>query len=219
MPTPSKGVQVRLSAEQKEEIRLLYWNGTPYEEIVKRYGCSKSNFWLIVRNMRRDVLNHRFDIQLEALIKLPEAKLGWVAGIVDGEGYIGIVQAKDKRRGTFTLMPRVDIVSTTKVMQDELQRVLGFGCVFEKKAHQRRKPNEKVQFAWEIWSAATVGPFLSVIEPYLIVKREVASVVRAFCESRIERDLQPYSDADMASLKKVHQLNRRGVVDRKVRAA
>lgn len=219
MPAPASGHQVRLSPEQKEEMRLLYWNGTHHTEIIRHYGCSTGSFWNVVRNMRQAVLEHRFDVQLETLVKIPEAKLGWVAGIVDGEGYIGVVKAIDKRRNTFTLMPRVDISSTTRVMQEELRQILGFGCVYNKTAHQKRKPNERPQYTWGIWSAAVVGPFLTVIEPYLVVKRGISSVVREFCERRMVNDMKPYTSDDIETLKTVHRLNQRGVVDRRHRAA
>lgn len=211
MPRPAKGFQVRISPEQREEIRVLYWNGTPYQDIVARFGCSESNFWRIVRDMRKDMLSFHFEVRAEALAQIPEAKLGWIAGIVDGEGYIGIVQAKNKRQGSFTLMPRVEVVSTTRCMQDELERLLGFGCVYPRPS---KKPNEQTKFVWSIWSAPVVGPFLAVLEPHLIVKRRVAEVVRKFCETRIEHDMEPYTEDNLASVCRVRELNRRGTVDR-----
>jgi hypothetical protein len=212
----AKGFQVRLSPEDKDNIRLLYWNGAHHDEIIAKYGCSTGAFWNIVRDMRQAVLEHRFDVQLAALGQVPEAERGWVAGIIDGEGYVGVAQTFDKRRDAFTLMPRLEVHSTTRAMQDELKRVLGVGHVYEKK---HRRANEKTIYAWSIWSAAVVGPILAFIEPYLVVKREVASIVRMFCERRVAHDMEPYTAEDLATLKTVHRLNRRGVVDRRRRAA
>lgn len=207
MPRPQSGKQVRLSESQRQEMRDLYRQGLPYEEIVQRFGCSSSNFWLVVRGIRHEVLQARFDADLSRLATLDSAKLGWVAGIVDGEGYIGVVA--NKNRGRTSLMARVDISSTTRVMQDTLRSVLGFGLVYEKKPRLHR-PNDRIQFCWAIWSASCVGSFLKAIEPHLIVKRQVAEVVRKFCESRVRNDLQPYTTAELAVLAKVRKLNARG---------
>lgn len=179
----------------------------PYEEIVQKFGCSLSNFWLIVRGIRHEVLQTKFDADLSRLGEVDPAKLGWVAGIVDGEGYIGVVA--NKSHGRTVLMPRVDISSTTRVMQDTLQEILGFGLVYEKKKRIYR-PNERIQFCWAIWSAACVGPFLTTIEPYLVVKHQVAVVVRTFCESRMKNDLKPYTPEERACLAQVRKLNARG---------
>ena len=104
-------------------------------------------------------------------------------------------------------MPRIDVVSTTRVMQDGLYNILGFGCIYTR---SKNKPGEKVQYAWAIWSAPVVGPLLSVVGPYLVVKRDVAHVVQGFCESRLVHDLEPYSEYDLAALRQVRQLNKRG---------
>lgn len=207
MPRPHSGKQVRLTEAQREEIRALYRQGVPYEEIVRQYGCSLSNFWLIVRGIRHEVIQERFEADLSRLATLDPAKLGWVAGIVDGEGYIGVVA--NRSRGYLALMPRVDISSTTREMQDALRSILGFGLVYEKKKRAHR-PNERLQFCWAIWSAPCVGSFLKAIEPYLVVKRRVAKVVRHFCESRLRNDLQPYTTAELAVLDQVRKLNARG---------
>lgn len=211
MPKPRSGKQVRLTTNQREEIRDLYRQGVPYEDIVERYRCSLSNFWLIVRGLRHEVLRSRFNTDAARLTSLDPAKLGWVAGILDGEGYIGLVASKN-RSGSMSVIARVEVASVTRVMQDTLKSILGFGLVYER---TRRRANERIQFSWAIWSASAVGPLLSAVLPYLVVKREVAAVVHTFCESRVGNDLGAYTEAELRCVARVKKLNARGFISTK----
>ena len=196
---------MHLTQEHRDEIRALYLQQVPYAKIVKRFGCSESNFWNVVRGLQFQVREEYFQYNVTRLNTLTEAQKGWIAGIVDGEGYIGLVENNppDRKR---SLTPRIDVTSTTRIMQTTLRRLVG-GCVGQPRDG---KPNEKPQHAWSLWAVETVGPFLQVITPYLIVKRRVAHVVLDFCERRRAVRGQPYDARDWRALKRVRELNKRG---------
>jgi hypothetical protein len=199
----TKGRQVRLSLAQKDEIQALYLGGVPYQKIVRRFGCSLSNFWNVVRGLQLQVRDTKFQQNVIQISTLTEAEKGWIAGIIDGEGYIGLVENNNETR---SLTPRVDVHSTTKCMQVELQRLVGMGYLGRK----RLREGEKQLFGWSLWAVETVGPFLEVVTPYLIVKRRVAHVVLDYCTRRRALRGQPYDARDWRALKRVRELNKRG---------
>jgi hypothetical protein len=198
----TKGYQVRLTLEQKTEIQSLYASGTPYTTIIKRFKCSTGSFWNVVRGLQHQIRDARFEQNVARISALTEAEVGWIAGIVDGEGYIGLVEDGDRE----TLTPRVDVYSTTKCMQTELNRLVGAGHLGQK----RPRDGEKQLFGWSLWSVETIGPFLEVITPYLVVKRRVAQVVLDFCSRRRALRGQPYDARDWRALKRVRELNKKG---------
>jgi hypothetical protein len=200
-----KGYQVRLASDQKDEIRALYLGGTPYQKIIKQFKCSPSSFWNVVRGLQLQVRDEKFQQGVVQMQALADAQKGWIAGIVDGEGYVGLVENATPNRAT-SLTPRIDVHSATRCMQLELRRLTGIGYIGRK----QRPENQRDVFGWSLWAVETVGPFLEVITPYLIVKRRVAHVVLEFCSRRRALRGQPYDARDWHALKRVRELNKRG---------
>ena len=194
-----KGFQTRLSPEQKGEIQSLYVSGIPTEQIVEQFGCSKDYVSSIVRGLSA----HRRQLRQEALLKhlrkLPEAKKGWIAGIIDGEGCIGFSRAT----GTDRLIPRVQVGSTTKVMQDELCSLIG-GHIYQINASGWDRP----QYMWCLWSTDCLLPFFEVFIPLLVVKNSIAIVVERFCKRRAIGVTD--KKLNQADLKAARLLNKKG---------
>lgn len=139
---------------------------------------------------------------IKVLNDLKQVQLGWIAGIVDGEGYIGLVP--NTKHG---ITPRVDVSSTTKCMQDQLHSLVG-GYIGEKK--RKNCPTYKKLWNWALWAVESVGPFLKVIGPLLVVKHRQAEVVLKFCERRTKARGMPYTKEDWNDVKRMHVLNKRG---------
>ena len=89
----------------------------------------------------------------------------WAAGIVDGEGYIGIYPRKDFD----SYHTEVTVANTDKKMVDKLKSLWG-GVVFLRKS---RGDKYKDIFEWQIKHRGIV-PFLKNILPFLVVKKEKA---------------------------------------------
>jgi len=188
-----KGFQTRLSSSQKEEIRSLYLSGVPPVEIVQSFGCSTSNFWNVVRGLHHQVRADRFYQNAKRLELVPHVKMGWIAGIIDGEGWIGITRST----------PRVDVSSTTRSMQDELHGLIG-GHIY----HMKRSGRERDLFSWQLWSAETILPFIRAIESLLVVKKGAAQIVGRFCERRLNGVTDKLLDERDASA--AHEFNKKG---------
>lgn len=189
----SKGFQTRLSSSQKEEIRSLYISGLPAVEIVQSFGCSTSNFWNVVRGLNAKIRETKFKKNVTRLERLAEAQRGWIAGIIDGEGYIGISRST----------PRIQVSSTTESMQNELHALVG-GHLYK----QSRSGNDRDLFSWQLWSAEAILPFIKVIKPYLVVKKTVAQTVERFSERRLHGVYERLLDEEDAAM--VHELNKKG---------
>jgi len=134
--------------------------------------------------------------------------LAYTAGIIDGEGYIGISRGGFHSSGTPKYRMRV-IVGTTS---EELVRLLQYnfgGSV----AKRKTTGNRKQQWAWEI-AALKAAKFLMKIYPYLLLKRKQAELCLSFQGEGI-----PMRKATKAETKqrkkvilKIHELNKQGKV-------
>lgn len=198
----SKGFQVRLSEYEKEEIRKLYLNDTMwYKDIINKYKCSHGALWNIIRSIKTIKYKNNVDKIIGRLRALPDRDLGWVAGIVDGEGYIGL-----EKNGK-SLTSRIGVKSTSPVMQSTMYMLTGIGSI---EVVRKLRRNRKRQFDWRLWSLQNVYAFLTVVNPLLRVKQKVGSVVLGFCSRHIDNVQDLYTTLDWNDFNEVKRLNRRG---------
>jgi hypothetical protein len=109
-----------------------------------------------------------------------DAELGWAAGILDGEGCIGLWP--DSRR-PYSARMSVYIANTDERMLLEFQRLFG-GTVTPRKtaamgAGFKRVPIIKPQWVWQAHGASAI-PVLEAVLPYLICKKEKAELCLAW---------------------------------------
>ncbi len=97
--------------------------------------------------------------------KLIESELGYIAGMVDGEGFISI--HTDEKNITRCY---VTITSTNKTVIDWLGKKLG-GTI-HKRVH--KNPKWLDYYVWKVSGNIQVKEFLLTIEPYLIIKKQRA---------------------------------------------
>ena len=108
----------------------------------------------------------------------PAAMLAYLAGVIDGEGCIGI--RKTKRAGPFKSTRYSAILAvgnTSRPVIEQLIAVFGLGCV------TYRYPT-KTKRACYLWSASSLGAqrVLRMVFPYLIVERQQAAVLLEFVD-------------------------------------
>jgi len=142
----------------------------------------------------------------------------YLAGFIDGEGSLMIARWTSPRYTRVYYKPRISIANTHKEVLQQIQQVYG-GIL-------ANQPPRKAawRFAYQlIWTDGIVGPLLSVVKPYLIIKRDQASVLEQLIRSRqrMLQDRKPSAKrslgipasvlAEQAELyRKVKHLNRRG---------
>lgn len=97
--------------------------------------------------------------------------LAYTAGLIDGEGYIGLMKSNGYKYPTF--IPVVKVASCDPYMVVFLHA--NFGGNLENRTPQN--PLHSLSRAWSIRGAKRVGHFLEAIRPYLIVKHLQADLV------------------------------------------
>ncbi len=119
-------------------------------------------------------------------ILIPETVLAYTAGIIDGEGWIGICKTYAKGRKTLGKiyphrMFQISVSNSIESMIDYLH--INFGGV---KTFGHR-PNRKPYYRWTITSRSAED-FLRMIYPYLVAKRDQAEISFRFRETFRKRN-------------------------------
>ena len=134
--------------------------------------------------------------------------LGYLAGIIDGEGSIMIVRRPSKP--THSPMMRVVVSNTNKTLLQLFQ--LNFGGNISA-AKRYNKPYCKTCFQWTSSSQKALA-CLKIIEPYLFIKRAQAQIAIEFQKSR-GKGGKPLTDeqraVDEAKVLLIQNLNKKGV--------
>ena len=104
-------------------------------------------------------------------------KLAYTAGLIDGEGYIGLMKSNGYKYPTF--IPVVKVASCDPYMTVFLHT--NFGGNLENRTP--KNPMHSDSRAWSIRGAKRVGQFLGAIRPYLIVKHLQADLVLDYSEN------------------------------------
>jgi hypothetical protein len=133
-----------------------------------------------------------------------EARLGWIAGIIDGEGSITVTSnpASKRQLNSFgQLQPKLTMWNTDQRLVSEFMDILDENNiphhVFTQKP-RGKNINKKVQFRVEIHGLKRIMKALPPIIPYLISKRGEAEAIMAFCASRLSRQQNsPYSEEEI----------------------
>lgn len=200
---PTKGFRkIDISDLEKIELRERYLHGESVKSIRAWFKGSTSNFWKLLNGMAIERRRNKQQINDASFSTLQDRDLGWIAGIIDGEGWIGIARLRPKY-----YQPRVDVKSTTLVMQERLHSLLG-GHLSTFTARKNCRP----LFGWSVWSIWKVRAVLTLIKPYLVVKQEMAATVLRFCERHANelRSIKPSSE-DQKDYEMIRSLNRKGV--------
>lgn len=142
-----------------------------------------------------------------------KANLLWLAGFMDGEGYIGIYGRPDKK--TYNYVPCVQIPNTNDTAISEVRRILeSLGIAYYVRGEKPRSSNHKALTRVEAHGIHRTLKFLWVIEPYLVVKQPQAQFVMAWIWSRLkqEKGNNPYSEEELNIYRAVKEMNVRGTV-------
>jgi len=143
----------------------------------------------------------------------------YLAGFIDGEGSLMIARWKSSSSARVYYKSRIAIANTNREVLEEIQQVYG-GIL-------ANQPPRKAawRFAYQlIWTDGMVGPLLSVIRPFLRIKRIQLSVLEDLIRSR-ERALRyqgptrksrrgvpaPVRTHQEQLYRQIKQLNRRGL--------
>ena len=109
------------------------------------------------------------------MLKITDGEAGYLAGIIDGEGSLYV--RKEYEGSTHTVI-RVRI--TDEKLSKWIHAKTGIGAVHSYQPNQRRKDGlaKKRVWEWAVLNRADVEAFLNKIEPWLIIKKESAYILK-----------------------------------------
>ncbi len=114
------------------------------------------------------------------VLSLSPEQLCYLAGLTDGEGYIGAVRHHKRKIGGGGLSPRFQIAMTTPMLYD-LCCEFGVGTVCRPTMNRPRDDRRREIYSWGLgsWGCRALLPLLV---PYLRLKKPQAILVIQLCE-------------------------------------
>ncbi len=113
---------------------------------------------------------------------MTEIELAYIAGIVDGEGCIGIYHRLDTK-GNRSYQLCVQVGNTDKALIEWLHKSFG-AYMYEHKHYSCEKIKRKLpSFVWTIVGNQALS-FLEIVHPYLRIKKEQAEIAIGFQKHR-----------------------------------
>lgn len=138
--------------------------------------------------------------------------LGYLAGVIDGEGCIHVSSAFGPKSINVSHNIRVTVVNTDERLMDWL--LLAVGGSVGRRGGTSSKPHWKPRFAWSVY-AQNAAALLEALLPYLLLKREQAELVLAL--RRLGGGSGPSLDAELVQKRielaqRIGELNQKGAV-------
>jgi len=142
-------------------------------------------------------------------------ELGWLAGIIDGEGCITLARAQKKHHeNTPWFLPLIHISNTDPYIISEIVRIMRkYELPFWLQHRRTGKYANKNLYLVMIDGMKRVKKLLDVVIPYLIGKKEEAVTVREFIQYRSDKHggngtNSPYGEAEVAFFEKCKHIKR-----------
>ena len=128
--------------------------------------------------------------------KLENWQLAYIAGIIDGEGSLGLSRQTNRE----ACKPLIRVVMTNKECIHFLHAATGIGNFNIDTPPEPRK----TAYRWSIGDRLEIYVLLKTVCPYLIVKKKQADVMLEF----VERRIQGSRGRDLDLWEEMHKLNK-----------
>ena len=141
------------------------------------------------------------------------AELGWLAGILDGEGYVALATRFQRGRTNKNYISCIEISNTEPNLLLKVRDITTkLGVNLHVKEHKPAKTGNRVVFKLECHRFPGVKAILEATLPYLTCKAKRAKLILDFIESRQARKFSntPYNDGERALVYAVQDLTRSG---------
>ena len=133
--------------------------------------------------------------------------IGYIAGLIDGEGSIGFSQQR-KINGYTRYRPRINVYNTDLKLMKKTQNILGGTIVKSTKA----KYYYKTPYRIAVRQDDAILKTLNIILENLTTKHEQAKLIIEFIKSRQTRSLKSvYTSRERMIIKCVYELNKRSI--------
>lgn len=134
--------------------------------------------------------------------------LGWLCGIIDGEGTVTLRFHRRKNRTPF-IQPVITIVNTNKQIIDNIIRILKEYKIPFWVSEYKRTSAWKTRWMIEISGIKRILKFIPIIDNGLVGKKENLELMKTWCESRYDElgKRTYYTDWDIEIVKQIKLLN------------
>lgn len=195
--------------EDEDKLLLDNYQTMRYAQIARMIGTTYSSVQHRAFRMGLSRPSPRY-AELSDAAWLPEltpVQIGYLAGMIDGEGTVSIHLVNRARQIRPRYQPVVMISGTDVRLAEHLQTML------QARYFSRERKIENYKPQWQIgWHGHRCLPILTLVQPHLIVKREQAAVVIEFITSRMSMPNynSHYTPEQLTLYEKVRDLNVRG---------
>jgi len=178
-------------------------------QIASKYDISKYMVYRILRFKNVETrLKNKLEKEKVNIKKIPNSIKSYLAGVIDGEGYVFIVFNKS----TQNYSSGVYIKNTDKKLLELFAKYFGGNIFF----HRKAKPHHKDSYQW-ICFGNKAAILCRYTLPYLIIKRKQAKLLLEFSKT-LKRKLndnhklsKKFRNKRKMLVKKIKILNKRGV--------
>jgi hypothetical protein len=108
--------------------------------------------------------------KISTMNKLTEGQIGYLAAMIDGEGHICLSRGKELKFGGYSYQPEVAVTNTNRTLLVWCRDTTGIGNIAPQRENLEKR---KDSFIWRL-SNREIVKFLTIIQPYLILKWEQA---------------------------------------------
>jgi hypothetical protein len=134
-------------------------------------------------------------------------KLAYIAGLVDGEGYIGIKKDSVKGRGVSPVYyGRLSIAGTNKEMIDLIANFFNCGKIY---LHKHSKLSKQSYWSWEVSNLMAENVIIQLY-PYLLIKSPEADLFLELAQHKqkkylvLPKDVIEYREKLYQAVKTLH---------------
>jgi len=160
------------------------------------------------------------------VLKTNEKEIAWLAGFIDGEGYLGIERQRKKEtaKQTASLLyhPYLIIANSNYNVLEFIREYVGYGYIYEvqRKKSKSRHNNEKPSFQYKLTKMDKLMPLLNALQPYLHLKQQQCDLLLKFINirqsakritGRGHRGSTSFSNLEEEIYQKLRILNKRGL--------
>jgi len=174
--------------EQDELLKRKYMKGKK-QELLELFP--DKNYQTIVRKANRIGLKKNKILFFEKLsnpkllseMKLTNLEIGYIAGIIDGEGTIGLCYNKTED----IIDGHILVSNTSTELMNWLKTTLKIGRI-RRKSGKKEKLRKKVCYLYYITRISEMEKLLELIKGFLIIKKEQAKLMLKFCEIKKNKE-------------------------------
>jgi len=208
-------------SEREVKILMELYPKGKIDEIAKLTG--RTPLAIVAKASRLGLKKHV--LESPDVSKLDKTEIAWLAGLIDGDGTITLVQNNKNKDGYRYYLPCLSIANTDSEVIYHIVKIFAkAGIRFDiqeidpqKNYRDRtRKWNLRPLMRIEVKGIKSAYPIVKAMIPYLASKKKrIAELVTRFCEIRLyklfakQSTERGYSNVELEIIKEVKELNKR----------